>query len=112
MVTTGTPRPLTPEIEHALLRTIQEALANVARHAAASRVAVTLSYMDDLVSLDIRDDGTGFDPGRQRTACPDSGFGLVMMRRRVQRVAGRLEVESEPGRGTAICALVPAGLTR
>ncbi|MCA2219061.1 sensor histidine kinase [Jidongwangia harbinensis] len=107
VMTTGTPRPLSAAVELTLLRTAQEALANVARHAEASRVAVTLSYMDDLVSLDIRDDGTGFDPGRPRVARHDGGFGLAAMRERVQRIAGTLAVESEPGGGTAISALVP-----
>ena len=49
-----------PEIEVALLRTAQEALTNVAKHAHASRVGLTLSYMEDLVTLDVRDDGVGF----------------------------------------------------
>ncbi|MEK8109164.1 histidine kinase [Micromonospora sp. M12] len=54
-------RPLHPEVEVTLLRAAQEALSNVARHAAASRVGLTLSYMADVVTLDVRDDGTGFD---------------------------------------------------
>lgn len=62
LVTTGTARPLHPEIEATLLRVAQEALANVARHARAARVGVTLSYMEDVISLDVRDDGVGFDP--------------------------------------------------
>ncbi|RIV37204.1 sensor histidine kinase [Micromonospora radicis] len=107
--TTGTPRPLHPEIEVTLLRAAQEALANVARHAAATRVGLTLSYMSDEVTLDVRDDGTGFDavngpPSRE----PDGGYGLTAMRQRVDRVGGRLDVESEPGAGTAISASVPA----
>ena len=55
-------RPLPPDVEVTLLRTAQEALANVAKHARASRVGLTLSYMDDQVALDVRDDGAGFDP--------------------------------------------------
>src|SRR5580704_2701457 len=61
VTTTGTARPMPPEAEFALLRTAQEALANVARHAGATRVGVTLSYMEDQVALDVRDDGQGFD---------------------------------------------------
>jgi len=108
LITTGTAQPLLPEIEATLLRTAQEALANVARHARAGRVALTLSYIEDLVSLDVRDDGAGFDPARRRTEQYDGGYGLTAMRERVQRVAGTLEVESEPGAGTAISACVPA----
>lgn len=108
LITTGPAQPLLPEIETTLLRTAQEALANVARHAAASRVALTLSYLEDLVTLDVRDDGTGFDPGRRPDATYEGGFGLTAMRERIQRIAGTLVVESEPGAGTAISACVPA----
>ncbi|MDQ2585362.1 sensor histidine kinase [Saccharothrix yanglingensis] len=103
VATTGAARPLHPEVEVALLRAAQEALSNVAKHAAASRVGLTLSYMEDVVTLDVRDDGAGFDPG---TAT--DGFGLVGMRQRVSRLAGALVVESEPGGGTAVSASVPA----
>lgn len=100
---TGTVEPLHDELEAALLRIAQEALANAARHAHAERVGVTLSYMDDEVTLDVRDDGRGFAVA----ARPSGGFGLTAMRERAERVAGTLEVESEPGRGTAVSARVP-----
>ena len=61
VTTTGTARPMPSEAEFALLRTAQEALANVARHTRATRVGVTLSYMEHQVALDVRDDGQGFD---------------------------------------------------
>ena len=64
VTTTGTARPMQSEAEFALLRTAQEALANVARHAQATRVGVTLSYMEHEVALDVRDDGQGFDLAR------------------------------------------------
>ncbi|MDX3099856.1 sensor histidine kinase [Nonomuraea angiospora] len=102
---TGTVRPMHPEVEETLLRTAQEALANAAKHADASRVGLTLSYMEDVVTLDVRDDGAGFDPERVGDG---GGFGLTSMRKRVGRVAGTLEIESEPGFGTAISASVPA----
>ena len=62
VTTTGTARPIDQEAEFALLRAAQEALANVARHAHASRVGLTISYMENEVALDVRDDGVGFDP--------------------------------------------------
>ncbi|WP_305786806.1 sensor histidine kinase [Symbioplanes lichenis] len=108
LITTGPPRPLRPEIEATLLRTAQEALANVARHAAAGRVALTLSYMEDLVTLDVRDDGAGFDPAAPRERTAAGGYGLTAMRDRLHRIAGSLEIESEPGSGTALSACVPA----
>jgi signal transduction histidine kinase len=107
VTTTGTVRPLHPEVEVALLRTAQEALANVAKHATASRVGLTLSFLTDLVTLDIRDDGVGFDPEAVQRG-DDGGFGLTVMRQRVSRLAGTLEIESEPGAGTAVFAGVPA----
>ncbi|MEV1245693.1 sensor histidine kinase [Nonomuraea sp. NPDC049750] len=64
VTTTGTARPMRPEVEVALLRTAQEALTNVAKHARATRAGVTLSYMEHEVALDVRDDGAGFDPAR------------------------------------------------
>jgi signal transduction histidine kinase len=102
VTTTGTARPIDPEAEFALLRAAQEALANVARHAHATRVGLTISYMENEVALDVRDDGVGFDP-----ASLDHGFGLVAMRQRITALSGTLQIEAEPGGGTAISACVP-----
>jgi signal transduction histidine kinase len=109
VTTTGTARPIDPEAEFALLRAAQEALANVARHAHATRVGLTISYMENEVALDVRDDGVGFDPG-----IVGQGFGLVAMRERIAALSGTLQVESEPDGGTAISACVPTvpGLVR
>ncbi len=121
--TTGDARTLHPEVEVTLLRVAQEALANVAKHARASRAGVTLSYMEDVVSLDVRDDGAGFalppppngspsngspSNGSPPNAARRGGFGLIAMRQRVSRLAGQLEIESEPGAGTAVSASLPA----
>jgi signal transduction histidine kinase len=120
--TTGDPRAMHPEVEVTLLRIAQEALANVAKHAAASHAWVTLSYMEDVVTLDVRDDGIGFGPpgdtspvgggsapgGGARGGGADGGFGLIAMRQRINRLAGQLEIESEPGAGTAVSASLPA----
>jgi signal transduction histidine kinase len=102
VTTTGTVRPVDQEAEFVLLRAAQEALANVARHAHATRVGLTISYMENEVALDVRDDGVGFDP-----VSVDHGFGLVAMRQRIAALSGTLQVESEPGGGTAISACVP-----
>ena len=88
------------------MRIAQEALSNVARHAAASRVVVTLSYLGDAVTLDVDDDGVGFD-GQPRPRV-DGGFGLPGMRERIAAAGGTLAIESVPGRGTTIAASVPA----
>jgi len=97
---------MTPE---ALLRTAQEALANAAKHARATRVGVTLSYMGDVVRLDVRDDGIGFASERaDGVAGERGGFGLTAMRQRALALGGTLEIESEIGGGTAVCASIPA----
>lgn len=104
-VLVGEPRPLHPEVEATVLRITQEALTNVIKHASASRVRVTLTYDDDEVVLDVRDDGVGFDP--EGPTRPTS-FGLRGMRQRTDRLAGTLEVEAAPGAGTAISVRLPA----
>jgi signal transduction histidine kinase len=113
--TTGTPRPLLPETEVALLRTAQEALTNIRKHAQASRVNVTLSYMDDRVALDVVDDGVGFDHARMKSSVEAhgaGGFGLVAMRERIEQLGGALVVESAPGEGTALAAELPVTAIR
>jgi signal transduction histidine kinase len=119
VTTTGTVRPMAPQAEVALLRTEQEALANIAKHARATRVGVTLSYLEDEVALDVRDDGCGFRSAQTddvvraavRSTSPDNvgsgGFGLVAMRQRIEGLAGTVQIESEPGAGTAISVRVP-----
>jgi signal transduction histidine kinase len=104
---TGTAQHLHGEVSATLLRITQEALANVAKHASAERVGVTLSFIDDEVTLDIRDDGKGFDPLARPERSSTGGFGLDGMRARAERIAGSLTVESEAGAGTALSARVP-----
>jgi signal transduction histidine kinase len=104
---TGTEEPLHDEVAATLLRIAQEALTNAAKHADATRAGVTLSYMGDEVTLDIRDDGRGFDPGTVPPRTSARGFGLHGMRARAERIAGTVAVESEAGQGTAISARVP-----
>ncbi|WP_369213752.1 sensor histidine kinase [Streptomyces flavofungini] len=104
---TGTAEHLHDEIEATLLRIVQEALSNAARHADATRLGVTLSFMGDEVTLDVRDDGRGFDPLATAPRTGSGGFGRDGMRARAERIAGSLTVESEPGGGTAVSARVP-----
>jgi signal transduction histidine kinase len=116
VTTTGTVRPVRPQAEFALLRTAQEALANVARHAHATKAALTLAYREHEVALDVRDNGKGFEPAQLRGdtgsgpadgSGPDGGFGLIAMRQRIEDLEGTLQVQSEPGAGTTISARVP-----
>lgn len=107
-VVTGAATSLPAEVEVALLRVAQEALANVAKHADATRVGVTLSLLDDRAVLDVRDDGRGFDPA---AAPRGPSFGLTAMRQRLVDLDGTLAVESQPSEGTAISASVPIEAT-
>ncbi len=102
----GEPYPLPVEVEVALLRLTQEALANAVRHAGAERIAVTLTYLDDEVTLDVFDDGVGFDP-RAEPAGDRPTFGLHGMRERIAALGGSLTVESAPGEGTAVAVSLP-----
>jgi len=94
---------LPPDKEQELYRIAQEALNNTLKHAKASRVSVRLGIATDLVTLEIADDGLGFEPSGQIT----DGFGLRGMRERVERLAGTLRVESSPGAGTRVHVEVP-----
>lgn len=91
-----------PEIEAALFRILQEALANVARHSKASRVEVVLSANADSLCLKVQDNGIGFE---MRQAA-EKGVGLTGMRERVEMLSGKLTIESSPA-GTAVEATVP-----
>jgi len=100
--TTGTVVRADPDMEAAVFRAAQEALSNVAKHAQAAQVQITLTYLGDALLLDVADDGTGFD-----TRATTDGYGLVGMRQRLSRVGGTLTVESSPGSGTILNASVP-----
>ncbi|MFE0648357.1 sensor histidine kinase [Streptomyces sp. NPDC059534] len=102
----GTPVELPTPYEVALLRIAQSALANTVRHASASRAEITLSFMDASVTLDVVDDGRGFDPGSVRPSS-DAGFGLPAMRSRAESLGGTFTVESAPGQGTAVAVSLP-----
>ena len=101
---------LPTSVEVALVRTLQGALANVRRHAQATRVVVSLSEAGDSVRLDVVDDGVGFDPGavQARSSRPElGGYGLRSTRARLRELGGGLDIESTPGEGTALAAHVP-----
>ena len=87
-----------------LYRVAQEALNNVIRHAHASSATVVLRQMDGGLLLAVRDNGAGFDPGGAK---PGRSLGLASMRERVRLANGTLDIESAPGRGTAVVAWVP-----
>lgn len=98
---TGAPRALPANAEVVLLRAVQESLANVRKHARARSVRVRLAYDHDAVTLEVVDDGRGFQPDTQE------GFGLRGMRSRVEQVGGELTVASVIGRGTKVQVRLP-----
>ena len=91
------------QVEQALFRVVQEALANVARHSGAKRAEVDLIYTANTLTLRVSDDGRGFDPADDR----DQGFGLQSMRERMEGLGGRVSVESAPGEGTRVTCVCP-----
>ncbi|WP_244876230.1 sensor histidine kinase [Winogradskya consettensis] len=100
--TTGEPRHLPTALEVVLLRTTQEALTNIRRHAGATEVTVVLAYAVGRVRLTVRDNGCGFTGGES------PGFGLNGMRSRAEQAGGTLSVRSAPGQGTTVELEVPA----
>jgi signal transduction histidine kinase len=102
----GEPVAVRAELAAALVRTARGALANVREHAAAGRVALTLTYLPGEVVLDVRDDGRGFDPKRVRSGGV-RGRGLAGIRQRAEALGGRAFVESTPGEGTTVSVHLP-----
>jgi signal transduction histidine kinase len=94
---------LDPDLETIVFRLVQEALSNVAKHAEATSVAVTVQRAELAVHVRVQDDGRGYDPGAET-----SGFGLVGMRERAALAGGTLTLESAPGGGSIVSAVLPA----
>lgn len=101
----ATALPATYEI--ALLRAAQATLSNVTRHARASTAVITLGLLDTEVTLDIYDDGTGFDPDTTHPRADGSGYGLPTLHERITALGGSMTVESAPGHGTAVAIGLP-----
>jgi nitrate/nitrite-specific signal transduction histidine kinase len=104
----GQPVHLSPASEVQLVRIVQEALANVRKHAAARRAWVRLHRQDPWIHVTIEDDGRGFDLSIL-TSGKHRAFGLQTMRERAEAVGGSLEIDTGPGRGTRIVATLPEG---
>ncbi|MBO0746217.1 MAG: GAF domain-containing sensor histidine kinase [Candidatus Dormibacteraeota bacterium] len=101
----GVPR-LEPEAALALLRIAQEALHNALRHAPGAPIELRLSATHEMVRLEVRDQGPGFDP--RRMSRTERHQGLANMRGRAAAVGGRVRVTAAAGKGTAVVATVPA----
>jgi signal transduction histidine kinase len=99
---------LSAEVEVALLRTAQSALANVRQHSQATRVMISLMDLDGSIRMDIVDDGVGMADPEKRQRNPESGFGLDFIGSRMRELGGELVIESSPGSGFAISATLPS----
>jgi PAS domain S-box-containing protein len=98
------PRMIPNDVSLCLYRISQEALWNVVKHSSAREGILELSGYEDQITLCVSDAGTGFDP---ELAKEKTGLGLISMRERLRAVGGQLLVESQPSRGTQICARIP-----
>lgn len=106
--TCGEPRALAVPVETAILRIAQSALANVTQHSGATHARLTLTYDPDTITLDVVDDGRGFDPAIIGTrGSGNSGFGIPAIRSRALELDGNLALESTPGQGTALAVTLP-----
>ncbi|MFF3483881.1 sensor histidine kinase [Streptomyces sp. NPDC002701] len=101
-IVTGRPVALAAGSEGEVLRIVQEALTNARRHARAESVSVTLSYLGDVLAVDVQDDGSGFAP-----AARHAGIGLTTMRERAAALDGTFTLESVAGEGTTVAVTVP-----
>jgi signal transduction histidine kinase len=100
----GSPRPCAPAVQRHLLRIAREAILNCVRHAKATRLDVVLCFADDSIVLKIIDNGCGFE--LDEALGVDGHFGLTTMRERAEEAGGTLSIESTPGQGTRVEAVV------
>jgi PAS domain S-box-containing protein len=101
----GTEPPIILEAKETLYRIAQEALHNIVKHARANKVTVQLAVDSDGATLDLHDDGIGFEPGGSFPG----HLGLQSMRERAARLGGSMHIDSAPGCGTRISVTLPAG---
>lgn len=98
---------LPPDVALAFYRVAQEALSNASRHAQAAHVAVSLAGSPAQVTLEIADDGVGFDPNAAAVESDHHGLGLLGMRERMRMIGGELAIHAARGRGTRVVACAP-----
>jgi len=108
LVTKGRRRRLPRDVETAIFRVVQEAFNNVVRHSKARHVGVTLQFADDMVTLDIEDDGIGFDVEEAvHSKARPRGLGLLGMSERIELIGGKITIHSQTSAGTQIHIEIP-----
>jgi signal transduction histidine kinase len=110
LVVEGTPKRIHPLVAAEIRRIAGEALFNIARHARAGSVDVSLTYGDRQLSVQVRDDGVGLPPSVLARGSKDGHFGLIGMRERAERIGGALSIDSCAGKGTDVILTLPAPL--
>ncbi|MEI2691628.1 MAG: sensor histidine kinase [Anaerolineae bacterium] len=109
LIVEGSPYRLPAEYETVLFRITQEALTNIAKHAGATRVVVTLSFTPNELRLSVQDNGRGFDPQQAlKRSGRNAGWGLLGMRERASLIGGQVSIDSASGQGARIAVAVPA----
>jgi signal transduction histidine kinase len=107
IVTGSTGGRLPTQVETALYRTVQEALANVTKHAHASRATIYLERHAERIVCSIRDNGRGFEASDRPALTDRQGLGLIGIRERVAALGGALSIASRPGTGTTLEVAIP-----
>jgi PAS domain S-box-containing protein len=107
----GDEKRLSPEIELALFRIVQESLSNIRKHSRATRATVDLEFESERVRLLVMDNGQGFDKSKERSAIASGHLGLIGMRERAHLVGAELNIESRPGKGTSVIVEIPANIS-
>ena len=102
----GNPLPLDPTVEYVLLMVAREAVSNAVHHAQPEEVRINVTFDGDKVQMQVADNGKGFDPTEVLTN-PNSHFGVIGMRERIEHLGGRFKIDSAPGRGTRLSVEVP-----
>ena len=106
----GEAERLSADVEVAVYRIVQEALRNVEKHARAGSTVVTLTFGSAGLTMRVVDDGQGFDPaGCRGGRNGGTGLGLLGMQERARLIGGRLQIDSQPERGTSVCLELTAG---
>ena len=101
------PKPMDEPVQILLFQAIRELLVNTAKHSRARACSVRLRRYDDHVRVLVQDDGVGFDPAAAGPGAGESRMGLFSIRERIAHLGGRMDIESDPGKGTRATLIAP-----
>jgi two-component system sensor histidine kinase UhpB len=98
--------PLSPSVEKILFRLVQESLNNIAKHAQANQVVVSVKNNKEAISITVQDNGQGFDPQEMKKPSIEPHWGLLSMQQRAASIGATLAIDSGPGMGTQVCVKI------